>query len=88
MPKEKPLLLIVLKLIFIIPLLLLGVCILFIPELFESINLDYEFNDYCQTNHNLSKNNLDYLVCDNKFKKEKIIFLFIDSLPFDTELFS
>jgi len=83
MQKEKPLLLIVLKLLFIIPLLILGICILFIPELFETLNLDNEFNDFCQTNHNNSEN-LDYLVCDNKFKKEKIIILYIDSLPFDS----
>ena len=84
MPKEKSLLLIVLKLIFIFPILLLGIYILFIPELFESINLYYEYNDFCQTNQNISENNLDYLVCDNKFKKEKIIILLIDSLPFDS----
>jgi hypothetical protein len=84
MPKEKPLLLIVLKLIFIIPLLLLGIGILFSPELFESINLENEFNDFCQTNQNLSESDLDHLVCDNKFKKEKIIILYIDSLPFDS----
>ena len=32
---------------------------------------------------NNPENNLDYWVCDNKFKKKKIIVLLIDNLPFD-----
>lgn len=72
------------KLLIIFVILLAGVSILLIPELFNSVNLDYENNDFCQANLNISENNLDYLVCDNKFKKEKIILLLIDSFPFDS----
>ena len=75
---------VVIKLFIIIVILLTAVGILLIPELFKSINLDYEINDFCQTNQNISENNLDYLVCDNKFKKKKAILLLIDSLPFDS----
>ena len=74
----------VVKLLIAFMILLTGAAILLIPELFKSINLDYEFNDFCQTYQNLSVNNLDHLVCDNKFKKQKIILLLIDSLPFDS----
>jgi len=75
---------VIVKLLISFVILLTGAAILLIPELFKSINLDYEFNDFCQTNQNISENNLDYLVCDNKFKKQKIILLLIDSLPFDS----
>ena len=78
------LLMIVLRLIIVIIILLTGISIFLKPELLKSINLDYEFNDFCQTNRNISENNLDYLVCDNKFKKSKFIFLLVDSLPFDS----
>ena len=76
--------LVVVKLVISFVILLTGAGILLIPELFKSINLDYEINDFCQTNKNMSESNLDYLVCDNKFKKQKIILLLIDSLPFDS----
>jgi hypothetical protein len=75
---------VVVKLLISFVILLTGAAILLIPELFKSVNLDYEYNDFCQTNQNISENNLDYLVCDNKFKKKKIILLLIDSLPFDS----
>jgi hypothetical protein len=53
-------------------------------NIFKSINLDFESNDFCQNIKNISNNNnLDHFICDNKFKKEKIIFLLIDSLPYD-----
>ena len=86
MNKCSSICMILIKLIFVIFILLLGVNILLKPDLFKSITLDYEFNDFCEskTNINSSKNNLDYLVCDNKFKKDKFIFLLIDSLPFDS----
>ena len=76
--------LVVVKIIISFVILLTGAGILLIPELFKSINLDYEINDFCQTNTNMSESNLDYLVCDNKFKKQKVILLLIDSLPFDS----
>ena len=44
----------------------------------------YETNDYCQTKLNSSKNKLDYLICNNKFKKDKIIFILLDSLAYDS----
>jgi hypothetical protein len=64
----------VVKLLISFVILLTGAAILLIPELFKSVNLDYEYNDFCQTNQNISENNLDYLVCDNKFKKKKLFF--------------
>ena len=82
--KCKIILLISIKLIIIIIIQLLGVGILLKEDLLKSINLDYEQNDFCQTIKNVSENNLDYYVCNNKFKKNKVIFLLIDSLPFDS----
>ena len=82
--KNMSLLMIVLKLVIVIAILLTGINFFLKPEFFKSINLDYEHNDFCQTKSNISENNLDYLVCDNKFKKSKFIFLLIDSLPFDS----
>ena len=75
---------ILLKLIIVIIIQLMGVNILLKEDLLKSINLDFETNDFCQTMNNSSDNNLDYYACDNKFKKEKVIILFIDSLPFDS----
>ena len=82
--KCKIILLILIKLIVIIVIQLLGVGILLKEDLLKSINLDYEQNDFCQTIKNVSEDNLDYYVCNNKFKKNKVIFLLIDSLPFDS----
>jgi len=75
---------VVINLIIVIIILLTSISFFLKPEIFKTITLDYEFNDFCQTNHNISESSLDYLVCDNKFKKNKFIFLLVDSLPFDT----
>ena len=84
MAKGQQILLVVIKLIIVIAIQMIGIAVLLIPDLFKSITLDYEVNDFCQTyQQNNPENNLDYLVCDNKFKKKKIILLLIDSLPFD-----
>ena len=80
----KIILLILVKLIFVIIILFMGVNVLLREDLLKSINLDYETNDFCQTIINSSDNNLKHYICDNKFKKDKVIILFIDSLPFDT----
>ena len=80
----KILILIIIKLIITIIIQLIGINILLNENIFKSINLDFESNDFCQNIKNISNNNnLDHFICDNKFKKEKIIFLLIDSLPFD-----
>ena len=79
----KKVFLIIFKLIGIIIIQLIAVLILLKEDLLKTINLDYETNDFCQTITNNSDNNLDYYACDNKFKKEKIILLLVDSLPFD-----
>ena len=80
----KIIFLIIIKLIVVILIQLMGVNILLREDLLKSINLDFETNDFCQTMSNSSENNLDYYACDNKFKKDKVIILFVDSLPFDT----
>ena len=80
--KGNNILRVLLNLIIIVVIMLTGINILLKEDLLKSVNLDYETNDFCQTINNAS-NNLDYLVCDNKFKKNKVILLLIDSLPFD-----
>ena len=72
------------KLVFFLIALLFGISILLKDDLLKTINLDFETNDYCQRFDSLSDNKLGKYACDNKFKKEKIIFLLIDSLPYDT----
>ena len=75
---------IVLSTIFVIFIQILGISILLQENLFKYINLNNETNDFCQTKVNASNNSLDYLICNNKFKKEKIILLLIDSLSYDS----
>ena len=74
---------IIINIIFLLSIVFIGINLLLNVELTKSINLKGETNDFCQT-RNKSLNNLDYLACNNKFKKNKIILLLIDSLPFDT----
>ena len=82
----KILLFMFLKLIFFLLTLIIGIGILLKEDLLKTISLDFETNDYCQRIDLLSDNKLDKYVCDNKFKKEKVIVLFIDSLPYDVLL--
>ena len=63
-------------------IIIIGINLLLNVDLTKSIDLNGETNDFCQT-FNKSDNSLDYLACDNKFRKKKIILLMIDSLPFD-----
>ena len=73
-----------LEIVFVIFIIILGVNLLLNVDLTKSINLKGETNDFCQSlNNSQSSNSLDYLACDNKFKKNKIILFLIDSLPFD-----
>ena len=73
---------IILNIIFLLSITLIGINLLLNVDLIKFISLKGETNDYCQKFNN-SINNLDYFACDNKFKKNKIILLLIDSLPFD-----
>ena len=82
----KALLFMLLKLIFFLSTLLLGIGILLKEDLLKTINLDFETNDYCQRIDLLSDNKLDKYACDNKFKKKKAIIILIDSLPYDVLL--
>ena len=82
----KVLLFMFFELIFFLIALILGIAILLKEDLLKTINLDFETNDYCQRIDSLSDNKLDRYACENKFKKEKIIFLLIDSLPYDVLL--
>ena len=75
---------ILVQIVFILTIILTGINLLLNVHLTKSINLKGETNDFCQhLNITEQKNSLDYLACDNKFKKKKIILLFLDSLPFD-----
>ena len=79
----RNIILIFIRLIIVIMIQIFCIVILLKENIFKFINLDSEINDFCQIIKNISNNNLDYYVCDNKFKKSKNIILFIDSLPFD-----
>ena len=80
----KNLLYLFLSIIFAIIIQIIGIKILLQEDLFKTKNLYYETNDFCQTKSNKSKNDLEDLICNNKFKKEKIILLLVDSLPYDS----
>ena len=71
------------KLIFFLSTLIIGIGILLKEDLLKAINLDYETNDFCQRINELSNNTMDKYACDNEFKKDKVILLLIDSLPYD-----
>ena len=75
---------IILEILFILLIIILGTELLLNVDLTKSIDLKGETNDFCQSLNNSEINaSSDYLACDNKFKKNKIILLLIDSLPFD-----
>ena len=76
---------VVFNLIFLLLIIIVGINLLLNVDLTKSINLNGETNDFCQklNKSTITDNSLEYLVCNNKFKKNKIILLFIDSLPFD-----
>ena len=75
---------IIIQIVFIVAIIQTGINLLLNVNLTKSINLKGETNDFCQhLNITEQKNSLDYLACDNKFKKKKIILLLLDSLPFD-----
>ena len=80
----KNILYLFLSIIFAIIIQIIGIKILLQEDLFKTKNLYYETNDFCQTKSNKSKNDLEDLICNNKFKKEKIILLLVDSLPYDS----
>ena len=74
---------VLLNLIFLFIIIIVGINLLLNVDLTKSINLNGETNDFCQKLNESTNNSIEYLVCNNKFKKDKIIILFIDSLPFD-----
>ena len=75
---------ILVQILFVLAIIFTGINLLLNADLTKSINLKGETNDFCQRlNITKQKNSLDYLACDNNFKKKKIIILFLDSLPFD-----
>ena len=80
--KTKSFLYILLNIVITLSIILVLALIILIYDLPKKINLDNLTNDYCQTMIN-SKNSLNNLICDNKYKKEKIIILFVDGLAFD-----
>ena len=80
--KTKSSLLVLCNIILILFIIAIGTVILLKADLLKTINLDGLSNDYCQTQNN-SASSIDKLICNNKYKKEKIILLFIDSLAFD-----
>ena len=81
---EKTWIFIILEILFILSIIVIGVSLLLNIDITKSINLKGETNDFCQSlNYSANNSTLDFLVCDNNFKKKKIILLLIDSLPFD-----
>ena len=79
--QTKSLLRILCNVIFVLLIIATGALILLKVDLLKTINLDGLTNDYCQTQKNLSS--INKLICDNKYKKEKVIIMFVDSLAFD-----
>ena len=73
------------NLIFLLVIIIIGINLLLNVDLTKPINLKGETNDFCQklNESRITNDSIEYLVCSNKFKKNKIILLFIDSLPFD-----
>ena len=81
---EKRWIFVILEIFFILTIVIIGLLLLLDVDLTKSINLKGETNDFCQSlNNSDNYSSLDFLVCNNNFKKEKIILLLIDSLPFD-----
>ena len=69
-------------------LLILGfigfsVLIILDPEVMRGVTLEEYQNDYCSTANITDKNDPMSLVCNNKFKKEKFIWILLDGLAFD-----
>ena len=84
MPKKnKQIRWICLNISFLICLSLIVANLILNPNLLKFINLDGLTNDFCQSLNNTSNSTMDFLICDNKFKKKKIILLLVDGLPFD-----
>ena len=67
---------------FVLFIIIVGIVLLLKVDVLKSFNLEGYSNNFCQA-LNKTKNNLDYLVCDNKYKKSKIILLLVDALAYD-----
>ena len=67
---------------FALFIIALGIVLLLKVDILNLFNLEGYSNDFCQTLKK-TENNLDYLVCDNKYKKSKIILLLVDALAYD-----
>jgi len=67
---------------FVLSIIVIGIFLLLKADILKSFNLEGFSNDFCQTVKK-TKNSLDYLVCDNKYKKSKIILLLVDALAYD-----
>ena len=70
------------NILFVLSIIIIGIVFLLKADILKSFNLEGYSNDFCQTLKKI-KNNLDYLVCDNKYKKSKIILLLVDALAYD-----
>ena len=67
---------------FVLAIIIVGIVLLLKADVLKTFNLEGYSNNFCQTLVK-TKNNLDYLVCDNKYKKSKIILLLVDALAYD-----
>jgi len=67
---------------FVLSIIIIGIVFLLKADVLKTFNLEGYSNNFCQTLKK-TKNNLDYLVCDNKYKKSKIILLLVDALAYD-----
>jgi hypothetical protein len=72
---EKTWIFIILEILFILSIIVIGVSLLLNIDITKSINLKGETNDFCQSlNYSANNSTLDFLVCDNNFKKKKIFY--------------
>ena len=78
---NKNLLFILGNIFFVLFIITIGIVFLLKVDILKSFNLEGYSNDFCQTVK--KTNNLDYLICDNKYKKSKIILLLVDALAYD-----
>ena len=71
------------NILFALIIIITGIAFLLKPDIFNPFDLEGYSNDFCQSLNKTNYNTLDFLICDNKYKKSKIIYLLIDSLAYD-----
>ena len=80
---NKQLCLFLMNFLLILGFIGFSVLIILDPEVMRGVTLEEYQNDYCSTANITDKNDPMSLVCNNKFKKEKFIWILLDGLAFD-----